>query len=671
MTLRTKLSLLVATALCCTLLPLLALTWYHAGEIALDREKKSFSNLLVVEKESLNASYLHLLTNKVSDVLGARNRLRENAEQAYQLIEAMTKWEGKSTLTRHKQLESLLLHTLSNDTLTIACVDGVSAEKENKTFLLPGVEEDIAINQDMKDAKGRTLSSLLRNLQRNGDFAVFRPYSSKFGTHSAVLAFFLPIKKYLENSDSVLSDRILVATTTLSGLEANAQLAERNIIRAAQEKFATLSLYKHGFIVLMDEKNRILASAGSLARVSEKKDIALLAPYFEKAKKDGYVEANIGYDGSSDMFYLAAYVPAFHWMIVMAAPMAEISASSEILLKRLLVVSIGGLVVSMIVVVLFLSIAMRPLGLLSRKAQGLPDIDFSTKEAMSFFAQGLPIAHQDEIGQLAKAFAQMGERLSENVSVLLETTASKERMQGELNTAKDIQLGILPQPGSAPHMPDFTASAFMCPAKEVGGDLYDFFTLPDGRYAFILGDVSGKGVPAALFMAITVSLVRYAMIGGLNPAAAMTHISALIEEHNPNNMFVTLFLSLYDPKTGKLEYANGGHCLPYIVNQDGSVRTLENLSGPLVGVMPGVEYVPFQDTLAEGELCLLFSDGVTEDLDENDELYGEDRLKEFLTKHGLGNPETLLHELFADLTRFHGTRPQPDDITMLAFARRN
>ena len=144
----------------------------------------------------------------------------------------------------------------------------------------------------------------------------------------------------------------------------------------------------------------------------------------------------------------------------------------------------------------------------------------------------------------------------------------------------------------------------------------------------------------------------------------------MLEAHNPGNMFVTLFLALYDPQSGELAYANGGHCLPLVVNdQDAPPRVLDKLSGPLVGVMPDVKYQAFSDRLAEGETCLLFTDGVTEAMNERKELYGEQRLMAFLTRHRNAPPKELLALIFNDLTRYRGNEPQSDDITMLAFCR--
>lgn len=348
---------------------------------------------------------------------------------------------------------------------------------------------------------------------------------------------------------------------------------------------------------------------------------------------------------------------------------------SDSLLASLLAVSLPIMLLVALAALLMLIRTLRPLKLLTRKTRQLAEVDFAAPDALDrlepLLSQGLPLERRDELGQLARAYAHLGGALATNIRNLMEATASKERMEGELSAAREIQMGILPPPDGAPEVCGFRASAFLDPAKEVGGDMYDFFVTSDGRRALVLGDVSGKGVPAALFMSMTVTLVRYALGSGLDPAAAMSQVNAMLEAHNPGNMFVTLFLALYDPQSGELSYANGGHCPPYIIDaaSDAPPRMLDKLSGPLVGVIPDMEYTLFTETLKEQETCLLFTDGVTEAMNGDKELYGEARLQDFLAAHRGASPRELLTLIFSELVRFRGEEPQSDDITMLAFCR--
>jgi sigma-B regulation protein RsbU (phosphoserine phosphatase) len=216
----------------------------------------------------------------------------------------------------------------------------------------------------------------------------------------------------------------------------------------------------------------------------------------------------------------------------------------------------------------------------------------------------------------------------------------------------------------------FSYAVFLEPAKEIGGDFYDFFQTEDGRYALVIGDVSGKGVPAALFMAVTVTLVRSILGSGLNPAEAMGKINNLLQAHNPSQMFVTLFLGLYTPENRRLEYANAGHNPPYTVLRESgkACAVLEGLSGPLAGVFPGIGYELFCRELREGEFCLLYTDGVTEAENAELQAYGETRLKEYLESRRGGSPQELVTGIAEDIRKVRGTAEPSDDITMLAFA---
>ncbi|MBO6003240.1 MAG: serine/threonine-protein phosphatase, partial [Mailhella sp.] len=208
-------------------------------------------------------------------------------------------------------------------------------------------------------------------------------------------------------------------------------------------------------------------------------------------------------------------------------------------------------------------------------------------------------------------------------------------------------------------------------AKEVGGDLSDFFTAPDGRQVVVVGDVSDKGVPAALFMSMTVTLVRYAIAEGLSCADAMARINDRLAENNPSCMFVTLFIGLFDPATGVLDYASGAHCPPFTVGagEGMPVRKLAETSGPLVGAMPGMEFKPCRAVLGQGEYCLLYTDGVSEAMNEEQELFGEDRIGQVLDGlHGAG-VEEVIRKVMQAVEAHRGTAPQSDDITMLCFKR--
>lgn len=665
-TLRTRLALLVAVSVALSVGPALYLTWKMVSETMLRMEEKSFASLMLAEEESLNAAFMNQLAGKVRAVRERKNQLEETATRVTGVLSALN---GKLP-------EGADRERLTREVLAGMDSGGIRAELLNPADLFAGGVSRLGLKPDARDAKQRTLRDILERLPRNGDFAVMELPRSLTVAGSAfaltaelerpALAFFLPAHSGEHQS---LPEKILVTLTSLEDLEIQAAASEAALLESTREKFAGMSLYRRGLVALLNRDGEVLASGGDghLPRES-------LAPALERARRTGRAQVTLP-SAYGDLLCLVSYSRAFGWYTAMTAPLSEIRAPSDALLSRLSVISLTIMLLTSLFALFMLMRSLRPLGLLTRKTDELARVDFSAPDALSrlepLVAQNLPLERRDELGRLARAFARMGRALAENIRDLMAATASKERMEGELSAARDIQMGILPPPDGAPEICGFSASAFLDPAKEVGGDLYDFFTTLDGRRALALGDVSGKGVPAALFMSMTVTLVRYALDSGLDPAAAMTRVNAMLEEHNPGNMFVTLFLALYDPRSGELAYANGGHCPPCIVDARSNrpPRLLERLSGPLVGVMPGLEYELFLDRLNDGETCLLFTDGVTEAMNENKELFGEERLMDVVARHRNAKPKELLSLIFHEILRYRGEEPQSDDITMLAFCR--
>jgi sigma-B regulation protein RsbU (phosphoserine phosphatase) len=257
--------------------------------------------------------------------------------------------------------------------------------------------------------------------------------------------------------------------------------------------------------------------------------------------------------------------------------------------------------------------------------------------------------------------------LGRNIEERLKATTVKERLEAELGVARDIQMGMLPPPDSLPPGFGCRIQGFLQPAKEVGGDFYDFFSAPDGRLAVVIGDVSDKGAPAALFMAMTVTLVRLTIENGLSPAAALTQINGRLVDKNPEGLFVTIFLGLLDVATGEMEYANGGHCPPLVAGGPDGVRRLEDLSGLVLGAWPDQAYTGFKTTLRPGETCLFYTDGVTEAQDSQGAFFGTDRLEE-VARAAKGSPPGEMNRLIHEATLVFSGPAQPyDDLTLLSF----
>ncbi|MDD3625735.1 MAG: SpoIIE family protein phosphatase [bacterium] len=279
----------------------------------------------------------------------------------------------------------------------------------------------------------------------------------------------------------------------------------------------------------------------------------------------------------------------------------------------------------------------------------------------------LEIHTGDEIEDLANTFNKMTQNLKVYISDLKETTAEKERIESDLRIATEIQMSMLPT--TFPPFPDrneFDIFASMVPAKEVGGDFYDFFFISQDELCFVIGDVSGKGVPAALFMAITKTLIKTEVSRGISPETALFNVNSILISENKACMFVTVFCCILNVRTGELRFANAGHNPPVISKAGNPAEFLKEESGFVLGVMPGIKFGTGKIHLNSNDLLLLYTDGVTEANNEKKELFSNQRLIDIVNRIKLENTEKIIQEIKVEINAFAGNEPQSDDITMLA-----
>ncbi len=258
------------------------------------------------------------------------------------------------------------------------------------------------------------------------------------------------------------------------------------------------------------------------------------------------------------------------------------------------------------------------------------------------------------------------EELRESLETLRRTRSAKERMESELQIGREIQLAMVPDGLPAISVGAVSLRAVLQPAREVGGDFYDALAIDDDKLCVVVGDVSGKGVPAALFMAVTQTLIASAARTGASPGTILTHANASLARNNESCMFVTLFVAILDLRTGALTYANAGHNPPYLARAGGAWDRLDARHGPVVGAVETFDYTEDQAFMGAGDLLFLYTDGVTEAMDPSSALYGEARMLSRLTSAGTDAVDALVGDLMADLRVFQDVADQADDITLLA-----
>jgi sigma-B regulation protein RsbU (phosphoserine phosphatase) len=247
--------------------------------------------------------------------------------------------------------------------------------------------------------------------------------------------------------------------------------------------------------------------------------------------------------------------------------------------------------------------------------------------------------------------------------------SQKDRMEEELNIGRDIQMSMLPLEFPAfPDRDEFSVHALLKPALEVGGDFYDFFFINQDEICLVVGDVSGKGVPAALFMAVTKTVIKTMATDDPSPASIVTRVNDEMSEDNPSSMFVTLFIAICNVRTGECRYTNAGHNPPYIRRQAGKQEILNQRHGPIIGAMEDLAYGESSVLLGKGDQLFIFTDGVTEAMDADGNLYSDSRLENFLIRSKSDNVKTLIKETLNSVEAFATGAEQADDITLLAFA---
>jgi sigma-B regulation protein RsbU (phosphoserine phosphatase) len=260
----------------------------------------------------------------------------------------------------------------------------------------------------------------------------------------------------------------------------------------------------------------------------------------------------------------------------------------------------------------------------------------------------------------------MKESLKDYIQRLTETTASKERIESELMIAHDIQMSILPK--TFPPFPDreeFDIYAMIHPAREVGGDFYDFFLIDHDHLCFVIGDVSGKGVPASLFMAVTKTLIKATSSNGIAPGEILTRVNRELSQGNEACMFATIFCGVLNTSTGEIFYANGGHNYPLVLREGSEATWLEGSSGIVVGGVENATYETGQAILQPGDSIFLYTDGVTEAMNEKEEFFSDDRLRTTITLFQGHPPKELISGVAGEIARFSQNMPQADDIAMM------
>lgn len=343
-------------------------------------------------------------------------------------------------------------------------------------------------------------------------------------------------------------------------------------------------------------------------------------------------------------------------------PMSTLSDSIK---SYVALVFLGGCTVTIILLILITAVLVKTLVNPIKLVAGAVSQFVNNQNSLSTSLEN--IRTRDEVQMLAKSVIKMEQDINEHIENLTILTAERERIGAELNVATQIQADMLPSIFPAfPNRLEVDIYATMTPAKEVGGDFYDFFMVDEQHLAMVMADVSGKGVPAALFMVIGKTLIKNHTLPGVSLGEVFTKVNNLLCESNKEGLFITAFECVLNLVTGELVFVNAGHELPFIMKKGGRYESYKTKAGFVLAGLEGMKYKEGTMMLEPGDKLFLYTDGVPEATNAQSELYGMERLANTLNKYQDAKPEELLIAVKEELDVFVADAPQFDDITMLS-----
>jgi len=430
----------------------------------------------------------------------------------------------------------------------------------------------------------------------------------------------------------------------------------------------TIKVYETGYGFLISQNGTIVAHPmkelvmnETIFSIAEDQGSQQLREIGRNMIKGNYSFAEIEYENlKTGKRSWIAYAPLSvnGWSLGVVFPVDEFMADVYHLSFGIFILALAGIVVILLVITVISRSITSPLRSLSNASRIIAQGNFNVP---------LPVIKtKDEMQELHDSFDYMQKELSQYIVNLKETTSARERIESELRIAREIQLGMIPH--IFPPFPDLSEIdlfAVLRPAKEVGGDLYDFFLIDDDKLCFAIGDVSGKGVPASLFMAVTRTLLRSVADKNGSPSTFVNSLNKSLSINNESSMFVTIFVGVLNLKNGELSYSNAGHNPPFIIRKNGDVKMFELAKTAPIGLFEDLFYTESRVSFSHGDKLFLYTDGVTEAENVEQTLYSTERLVSILKNKYEAKPDELVKSIEEDVSLHVNKHEQSDDITMM------
>ncbi len=487
------------------------------------------------------------------------------------------------------------------------------------------------------------------NTAVNNDKAKWtEPYIDHTGTHGTIVSFAKAMRDEENNMKGVVV--VDVSLTALS------------------DELSTVQPFKNSYSFILSKKGTIIAHPDtsliykenifSMSRILDDTDYTALGKKM-LAREKGTMHCNIG---GTDVLICYAPLPHSGWMVASVCPYSTIKSELGSVTFTVVVVLVIGIILLLVCFSILISHMVRPLKEMTNVAYRIAQGNFDVALP--------PMSTDGDFGKLHEAFAHMQHSIKNYICDLETATKERERINSELRVAHLLQMEILPIDFVLPQgYENIDIDAYLSPARSVGGDFYDFL-LEDGKMYFSIGDVSGKGIAAAIVMAMTCTLFRTLVSRHESPSGIMSLLNKMLTRNNKMEMFVTMFIGVIDTQTGELTYCNAGHTAPFLFSANGCTP-LPLIPKLPIGLFSSVSYVEQKYMMEKNQAMLLYTDGLTEAENEQRKQMGTERVKEIL--EGLSDKTTheVVMEMRHQLEQFVGKAEQSDDLTLFAISYKN
>lgn len=477
------------------------------------------------------------------------------------------------------------------------------------------------------------------------------PYFDEGGGNALMATYSVPLQRARAGSEEFIG--VVTADVTLDRLQ-----SYLNRIRLGESGFAFL-LSGAGRLLSYPDRSALMRQFVEL-NPQIANDAAWRNAYDRTLRGDTDVVRLRCLSGSGACLYAFSPLADTGWRIAVLYPEHEMLAPLREYSSRVAIIAATGTALLLLALTFLARTITRPLVALAAASERLGSGDLEVEMPA--------VRGRDEVAQLVSAFRRMQGRLKQYIAQIEQETATRNRLQGELDAAHQIQMEMLPHAGRA----DVRRTAYdlwarLIPAKSVGGDFYTWLEIDRGRLLLVIGDVSDKGVPAALFMARTITLLQQFAATDASPDVILRSLNASLSEHNETCMFATLWCGTLDVENGRLDFASGGHAAPLLV-RGGRATPMPQQHGPALGVMTPREFPLNRVQLQPGDMIALYTDGIDEAFSPQHEQFGHERLAATLQESAPHDTRAAGEHLLASVKSFAAGAPQSDDITLLLLA---